>query len=42
MKSIKQRHNVKTEKKNRVIVEEVNPNELAEIWQKLGNISKLF
>lgn len=42
MKSIKQKHNLKTDKKNRVIIEEVNPNELAEIWKKLGDISKAF
>lgn len=42
MKSIKQQHSIKTSKKNRIIIEEVNPNELAEIWKKLGDLSKAF
>ena len=42
LKTIKQRHNLKTEKKNRIIIEEVNPNELAELWKKLSDLNKAF
>lgn len=30
---------VKTEKKNRIIVEEVNPNEIKEIWERLSDLN---
>ena len=42
MKSVKQQHSLKTDKRNRVIIEEVNPNELAEIWKRLSDLSKVF
>jgi hypothetical protein len=42
LKTFKQRHNLKTEKKNRIIIEEVNPNELAELWKKLSDLNKTF
>ena len=42
MKSVKQKHSLKTDKKNRVIIEDVNPNELAEIWKRLSDLSKAF
>jgi hypothetical protein len=42
LKTFKQRHNLKTEKKNRIIIEEVNPNELAELWKKLSDLNKAF
>jgi len=42
LKSLKQKHSLKTEKKNRIIIEEVNPNELAEIWKKLSDLNKAF
>jgi hypothetical protein len=42
LKTIKQKHSLKTEKKNRIIIEEVIPNELAEIWMKLSDLNKAF
>jgi hypothetical protein len=42
LKTIKQKHSIKTEKKNRIIIEEVNPNELAELWKKLSDLNKAF
>ena len=42
MKSVKHQHSLKTDKKNRVIIEEVNPNELAEIWKRLSDLNKAF
>jgi hypothetical protein len=39
---LKQKHNLKTEKRNRIIIEEVNPNELAEIWKRLSDLNKAF
>lgn len=39
---IKNIYNIKTEKKNRIVVEEVNPNELKEIWEKLTEINNSF
>jgi len=33
-------YNLKTEKKNRVVVEEINPNELKELWEKLKELNK--
>lgn len=38
----KQKQNLKTEKRNRIIIEEVNPNELAEIWKRLSDLNKAF
>ncbi len=38
----KQKQNLKTEKKNRIIIEEVNPNELADIWKRLSDLNKAF
>ena len=35
-------YNLKTDKKNRVIVEEINPNELKEIWDKLAELNQIF
>jgi hypothetical protein len=40
METGKQKYYVKTDKKNRIVVEEINPNELAEIWKKLSEINK--
>ena len=39
-RKVKTVYNIKTEKKNRIIVEEVNPNELKEIWDKLTDLNK--
>ena len=38
----KNKQNLKTEKRNRIIIEEVNPNELAEIWKRLSDLNKAF
>ena len=35
---VKNSYKIKTEKKNKIVVEEINPNELKEIWEKLGDI----
>ena len=40
MNKVKNIYNIKTEKRNRIIVEEVNPNELKEIWERLNEINK--
>ncbi len=34
------KHKEKIDKKNRVVIEEVNPKELNEIWEKLSDINK--
>lgn len=33
-------YKIKTEKRNKIVVEEVNPNELKEIWKKLKKLNK--
>jgi hypothetical protein len=33
-------YKIKTEKRNKIVVEEVNPNELKEIWKKLNKLNK--
>ena len=38
----KHKQNLKTEKRNRIIIEEVNPNELADIWKRLSDLNKAF
>lgn len=38
----KNKQNLKTEKRNRIIIEEVNPNELADIWKRLSDLNKAF
>ncbi len=40
MKSIKQKHNIKTGKKNKIIIEVVNPKELTDLWKKLSDLNK--
>ena len=40
MSKTKKTYKIKTEKKNKIIVEEINPNELHEIWEKLSDINK--
>lgn len=40
MNKSKKTYKIKTEKKNNIIVEEINPNELNEIWEKLSDINK--
>ena len=40
MSKTKKTYKIKTEKKNKIIVEEINPNELNEIWEKLSDINK--
>jgi len=40
MSKTKKTYKIKTEKKNNIIVEEINPNELNEIWGKLSDINK--
>jgi restriction endonuclease len=37
---VKNIYKIKTEKKNKIVVEEVNPNELKEIWEKLHELNK--
>lgn len=37
---VKNIYNIKTEKRNRIIVEEIHPNELKEIWDKLTELNK--
>ena len=39
-RKIKNVYSLKTEKKNRIVVEEVQPNELKEIWDKLTELNK--
>ena len=33
-------YKIKTEKRNKIVVEEINPNELKEIWKKLKKLNK--
>jgi|GEM_PF-5965458 len=33
-------YKIKTEKRNKIVVEEINPNELKEIWKKLNKLNK--
>ena len=33
-------YKIKTEKRNKIVVEEINPNELKEIWDKLNELNK--
>ncbi len=33
-------YKIKTEKRNKIVVEEVNPNELKEIWKKLNKLNE--
>ena len=40
MSKTKKTYKIKTNKKNKIIVEEINPNELKEIWEKLSDIKK--
>ncbi len=40
MRKTKKTYKIKTDKKNKIIVEEINPNELKEIWEKLSDINK--
>jgi hypothetical protein len=40
MSKTKKTYKIKTDKKNKIIVEEINPNELKEIWEKLKDINK--
>ena len=40
MNKTKKTYKIKTEKKNKIIVEEINPNELNEIWEKLSDINR--
>lgn len=37
---VKNIYNIKTEKRNKIVVEEINPNELKEIWEKLTELNK--
>jgi len=37
---VKNVYKIKTEKKNKIVVEEINPNELKEIWEKLNELNK--
>lgn len=37
---VKNVYNIKTEKRNKIVVEEINPNELKEIWEKLTELNK--
>ena len=39
MDKIKVRHNVKTEKRNKIFIEEINPQELSEVWNKLKELN---
>lgn len=39
-KKVKNTYNIKTEKRNKIVVEEINPNELKEIWDKLNELNK--
>jgi len=36
----KNTYHIKTEKRNKIVVEEVNPNELKEIWDKLNKLNQ--
>ena len=40
MEKNKKRYNIKTEMKNRVIIEEINPGEITEVWDKLKELGK--
>jgi hypothetical protein len=42
LETIAQKHSLKIEKKNQIIIEAVNPNELAELWKKLSDLNKAF
>ncbi len=33
-------YNIKTEKRNKIVVEEINPNEIKEIWDKLSDLNQ--
>ena len=33
-------YKIKTEKRNKIVVEEINPNDLKEIWKKLKKLNK--
>ena len=35
-------YKIKTEKRNKIVVEEVNPNELKEIWKKLNKLNEML
>ncbi len=35
-------YDVKTDKRNRIVIEEINPNELNEIWKSLPELNKSF
>jgi MoaA/NifB/PqqE/SkfB family radical SAM enzyme len=39
---LKHKKKIKTGKKNRVVIEEINQNELKEIWDKLPELNDLF
>ena len=33
-------YKIKTEKRNKIVIEEINPNELKEIWKKLRKLNE--
>ncbi len=39
-RKVKNVYSLKTDKKNRIVVEEIQPNELKEIWDKLTELNK--
>ena len=42
MKTLKEKYYIETEKKNKVTVEKINPNELNEIWSRLKELNNSF
>ncbi len=42
MRKTKNIYKVKTRKRNKIIVEEVNPDELNEVWKKFSDIDQNF
>jgi restriction endonuclease len=36
----KNTYNIRTEKKNKIVIEEINPDELNEIWDKLKELNQ--
>ena len=40
MNKTKKLYNIKTEKRNKIVVEEINPNEMREIWDKLSDLNQ--
>ena len=42
MEKMKGRQNVKTEKRNKIFIEEINPKELTDIWNKLKELNESF